>query len=166
MKTHTSAWEVAVAGVGRVRVDTSVLDQLLRGCAEVRWEIQSLQDQNVTVETLDPQAMSTDSDLRALRRALCDESEIEIQPVGEHSKPHAALWSILGSAPDRKALAELLGCDLYQPQILIHSATGDLTGQRALALASKIGAIGHERPVRLDDARAILVGLHQVGPDA
>lgn len=155
---------MAVAGVTQLRVDSSVLDQLLRGCAEVRWEIQAVQDQDIAVETLDPQAAGSDPDLAVLRQILCDEAEVVIRPVGESflTAP-AAFWSVAGSLPDRRRLAQLIGASLYEPQILIHSTTGDLTGRKALTLAVKIGAVSPQRSVPLLDGTARLVGLQEVG---
>lgn len=164
MRAFTSAWELAMAAVSRVRVDSSVLDQLLRGCAEVRWEIQSLQDQNITVETLDPRAGGTADDLAALRQVLCDEAEIVIRPVGASSTAETAFWSVAESPADRRRLVKLMGGHLYEPQILIQSTPGHLTGRRALTLAAKIGAISPQREVPLSNGSARLVGLQEIQP--
>ena len=164
MRAFTSAWDLVMATVTNVRVDSSVLDQLLRGSAEVRWEIQSLQDQNIAVETLDPRAVGTADDLAALRQVLCEEAEIVVRPVGTSSLAReTALWSVAGSLADRRRLAELLGGQLYEPQILIRSTAGDLTGRRALALAAKIGAISAQRDVPLSNGSSRLLGLQEVG---
>lgn len=164
MTAFISAWELAMAAVVRVRVDSSVLDQLLRGSAEVRWEIQSLQDQGITVETLDPRAVGTADDLAALRQVLCDEAEIEVRPVGATTSPTAetAFWSVADSLADRHRLADLLGGHLYEPPILIHSTTGELTGRTALTLATRIGAVSPERDVTLSNGNARLVGLQEI----
>lgn len=167
MKTFTSAWELARDNVGLVRVDSSVLDQLLRGCPEIRWEIQSLQDHDIAVEALDPRASGEADDLAALRYVLCDEAQVVVRPVGELSAAApAALWSVAGSPTDRQRLAQLVNAHLYEPQILIHPISGDLTARRALKLAARIGAISPLRKVPLADGSARLVGLHEAGSAA
>lgn len=169
MKVFESAWEVATAGLTVVRVDASVLDQLLRGCVEIRWEIQSLQDQDITVETIDPAVITPDAeDLAFLRQLLCDEAHITVRPVDvvSISPAPAVFWTVAGSPVERRRLAELMGGHAYEPQILIHAKGGTLTGSRALALAAAIGAISPQRDVQLTDASARLVGLQEMGSAA
>lgn len=169
MKVFQSAWEVATAGLTLVRVDASVLDQLLRGCVEVRWEIQSLQDQDITVETIDPAVVTPEAeDLASLRQLLCDEADITVRPVDAASIPPApaVFWSVAGSPVERCRLAELMGGHAYEPKILIHAQGGALTARRALALAAAIGAVSPQRDVQLTDASARLVGLQETGSAA
>lgn len=138
---YTSAWEVGDRCP--VLLDDSVLDQILHGNPEVYWEIQALQDSDVLVKTTPDPSRSSDSNpaLGILRNALREELELPIDWTGTSSRAGAALWSVRGSKDDRIAWAGMAGADLYEPEIRILPAAGEISGQEALARAISTGAL-------------------------
>lgn len=148
MSIIRSPWEADRAGLGAVYADDSVLDQMLLGCAEVYWEIQSLQDYGVAViraASLLPASTVDHAVLREAVQTACGLAA-ERRPLADTGSRPAALWSVTDTDHRRIVVASEAGLDVYEPQI-VYQAARDLTGGQALELAKRIGAIdAHTTP--------------------
>lgn len=157
MKTRqgiTGPWEAVQAGVAAIHIDDSVIDQLLRGSAEVYEELLALLDQNIKLQRFHPADDGSDTD--QLRRAV--EVEMEMRP--SNLPGPQLLWSIRSSLHSRAQTAETLGLGLYEPTIILKPTGASMTGAAALRAAIRVGAVSRGSRLHLVEPEKTLSGLH------